>query len=403
MTSPLLLLVAWTLAALPPPAATQCLSRNDHKFLTRDPDLFPLAPFSLGLLKELAPSKGNFVLSPFSVWTALVVAYFGSGGTTELQVQRALQLNGKENALALYKCVEEMYASEATGPNYTFSAASRIYVQEGSPLKACVRGALRKELGNIDFQQPALAAATINAFATRVTRSKTPQLVTSPDLGGARVVLVNAAHFEGVWEAPFPPENTRRESFFASSGRQLQVDMMRQKNLFKLGSSQELGAQVLEMAYRGGTASMFVFLPFGQQDPHQVLLRLNPTTFLTAITSTRAQEVDLSFPKFRIETAIQRELLTALVRMGINDLFKETSDLTTFFAGGGRHRLDWVLHTAALKVDERGSPSAAIAAAPRAPVSTQESVPFRCDRPFVFLVHDNVNRNILFAGVFGQP
>ncbi|ROT62304.1 putative serine proteinase inhibitor [Penaeus vannamei] len=330
------------------------------------------------------------------------------------------------------------------------------------------------------FKRERSTAATINAFATRVTRSKTPQLVTSPDLGGARVVLVNAAHFEGVWEAPFPPENTRRESFFASSGRQLQVDMMRQKNLFKLGSSQELGAQVLEMAYRGGTASMFVFLPLGQQDPHQVLLRLNPTTFLTAITSTRAQEVDLSFPKFRIETAIQRELLTALAvaryavgfikfevvvshfvsflslffppvfpsdffphwllfsrmvalaassscaseialealeftvalgilsfralaRMGINDLFKETSDLTTFFAGGGRHRLDWVLHTAALKVDERGSPSAAIAAAPRAPVSTQESVPFRCDRPFVFLVHDNVNRNILFAGVFGQP
>ncbi|XP_037790873.1 leukocyte elastase inhibitor-like [Penaeus monodon] len=402
MISPLLL-VGWTLAALPAPAASQCLSRNDHKFLTKDPDLFPLAPFSLGLFRELAPPKGNFVLSPFSVWSALVVAYFGTGGNTEVQLRRTLQLNGKENALALYKCVDEIYASEATKPNNTFSAASRIYVQEGSPLKACVRGALKEELDAIDFQQPDLAAATINAFVSRVTRGKIPQAVTSPALGGARVVLVNAAHFEGVWEEPFLPENTRREIFFASRGQQLQVDMMTQRNLFKLGSSQELGARVLEMAYRGGTASMFVFLPLGQQDLNQMLLRLNPTTFLAAITSTRAQEVDLSFPKFRVETVIQRDLLTVLTRMGINDLFKETSDLTTFFAGGGRHRLDWALHTAALKVDERGASSAAIAGASSAPASTQEPVPFRCDRPFAFLVYDNVNRNILFAGVFRLP
>lgn len=95
----------------------------------------------------------------------------------------------------------------------------------------------------------------------------------------------------------------------------------------------------------------------------------------------------------------------ALARTGINDVFTAASDLTTFFEGGGRQRLDWALHAAALQVDERGAGKAeAAAGASHTPASTQQgAVPFRCDRPFVFLVHDNVNRNILFMGVVRQP
>ncbi|XP_042866705.1 leukocyte elastase inhibitor-like [Penaeus japonicus] len=237
MHSPLLPLVASAAALLSLPAAVsaQCLSRNDHKFLTKDPDLFPLAPFGLSLFRELVPPAGNFAVSPFSVWSALVAAYFGSGGNTESELRRALQLNGKENALALYKCVAEMYAPKATNPNYRFTSASRIYAQEGSPLRACVRGALGKELETVDFQQVGAAAAMINAFVSGVTRGKVHELVTSLD-PGARAVLVNAAHFEGVWQEPFLLENTRRESFFAARGRRAEVDMMTQRALFKIGA-----------------------------------------------------------------------------------------------------------------------------------------------------------------------
>lgn len=86
----------------------QCISKNDEMSPPPRPDLGHIAPFSVALFSEILPSKGNFVFSPYSVWTALVLAYFGSGGNTQTQLEQVLQLTNKADTLALYRAVTEL-------------------------------------------------------------------------------------------------------------------------------------------------------------------------------------------------------------------------------------------------------------------------------------------------------
>ncbi|XP_042242705.1 uncharacterized protein LOC121879945 isoform X1 [Homarus americanus] len=89
----------------------QCITTNDTQSPPLHPDLGHILPFSLGLFKELyvpGSATGNFFFSPFSIWNALVLAYFGSAGRTREQLQRVLNLKNPADTLATYKAVDRL-------------------------------------------------------------------------------------------------------------------------------------------------------------------------------------------------------------------------------------------------------------------------------------------------------
>lgn len=102
------LVLVVSLATLFVGVSPQCISTNDEMTPFPRPDLGHITPFSVDLFKEVLPSTGNFFFSPYSVWSALVLAYFGSGGNTQAQLEQVLQLTNKEETLALYKSIDQM-------------------------------------------------------------------------------------------------------------------------------------------------------------------------------------------------------------------------------------------------------------------------------------------------------
>lgn len=72
-------------------------------------------------------------------------------------------------------------------------------------------------------------------------------------------------------------------------------------------------------------------------------------------------------------------------------------------------QIDPALHQAKIKIDEGGSEAAAATAfvVMFASSTTYKYKPhvysFICNRPFMFLIHDKKNREILFAGVYRGP
>ncbi|ROT62953.1 putative serine proteinase inhibitor, partial [Penaeus vannamei] len=400
---------------------SQCISKDDSLIPPPIPYLGHVAPFSVGLLKEVLPASGNFFFSPYSIWTALTLAYFGSNGCTKTQLERVLQLGNREGALALYKSIDQLYRLQENNSNYTINAANRIYVQNGLPLKDCLQTVFSKEMKAVDFRQPPTthnhssnaqqaqaAAEDINSFVSDTTRGKIPQLVSADSVSGAVMVLVNAVYFKGVWDRQFQVENTAPQKFFVTPNSPATVPMMNQEGKFKYGESRELDAQVLEMAYRGGGASMFVLLPRDQgtgRELDQMVQRLTTSTLTTALKNTRAQTVQLKFPKFKFEKKIDETLQQALVRMGVADLFSDQADLTNFKPDGGLRATD-IIHKAVVEVDEEGAEAAAATAVVIAITSVAIPPPplrFTCDRPFLFLIRDNDIDNILFVGAYRQP
>nr|XP_027237480.1 leukocyte elastase inhibitor-like [Penaeus vannamei] len=126
--------------------------------------------------KALPPS-GNFFISPFSVWSALVLAYFGSRGNTKAELEQVLRLTNREDTLALFRALERRYDSQEANQNYTINSANRIYFDQSIPVRECVGKVLDDQVKFTDFNRPDAAAADINAFINAETRGKIPKLI----------------------------------------------------------------------------------------------------------------------------------------------------------------------------------------------------------------------------------
>ncbi|XP_042242678.1 uncharacterized protein LOC121879926 [Homarus americanus] len=388
----------------------QCITTNDTQSPPLHPDLGHILPFSLGLFKELyvpGSATGNFFFSPFSIWNALVLAYFGSAGRTREQLQRVLNLKNPADTLATYKAVDRLYAErQANSSDYVIDLANRIYVDVNLPLRDCVNHVLSEEVQLLNFSQVNEAANKINQFVSETTRSKITQVVTPLDLENAVMAVVNAAYFKGLWLTPFKTSLTSKDKFFTSPNQHTLVDMMNLNDYFKVGISSELGATVLELPYKGEAASMFVLLPDSAATDDNtttpldsMLTRLTPYTLRAALATLTNQEVVIKIPKFEMEKRIKKELKGALQRLGIRDIFSNSADMS-IFDPSRQIILEETIHKAVIEVNEEGSEAAAATVG-----FFIKILPFRiiCNRPFLFFIHDNHTHNILFMGVYRQP
>lgn len=95
--------------------------------------------------------------------------------------------------------------------------------------------------------------------------------------------------------------------------------------------------------------------------------------------------------------------LQILKQMGVGNLFDSTADLSEF-SEKQPIRFDDAVHQAKIEIDEEGS----VAAAATAIFSFRSSRPtepaqFICNHPFMFLIHDQKSKEVLFAGVYRGP
>ena len=90
----------------------QCFTAKDDEFAAASysNDLSGITDFGINLYKRLSPgnSPKNFFFSPYSIWTALALAYFGSSGNTERELRRTLNLPEKLSAMKLWRDLEQL-------------------------------------------------------------------------------------------------------------------------------------------------------------------------------------------------------------------------------------------------------------------------------------------------------
>ncbi|XP_063592567.1 leukocyte elastase inhibitor A-like [Penaeus indicus] len=384
----------------------QCITENDLYVPNTPPNLNSVTPFSTRLFQEVLPSSENFFFSPFSVWMALVLTYFGSKGNTEKQLQTVLAVSDKTEALGTYRSLTCLY-SAPKNEEYTLNTANRIYVNESLPLNECLREALKGDVENINFAQADMAAAAINKYVDLATHGMIPQLVDPSDVTKSEMAFVNAVYFKGFWEHQFMAENTEKGKFFVTPDRHEFVEMMVQAERFRYGESTALNAKVLEMHYRGKSASMYIFLPKDMETGHEVddlVKGITPEILEAAMKDElNTEHVVVQIPKFKSESTLRDSLKMALTRMGVHDLFSPEADLTGFSPAGGLRVTNGV-HKAVIEVNEEGAEAAAATALVSGRSSGLEDVKyFICDRPFFYFIRDNSSENILFMGVYRKP
>jgi serpin B len=363
--------------------------------------------FTTAAYKELAGGDANLILSPFNIATALSMALAGARGQTAEEIQSVLHLHYDPTYdSALGALLADLTKAANTEGNELLTA-NGLWVQKGFAIQPAFENTLANNyhapLTPLDFiAAPEAARSQINAWTEEHTNAKIKNLFPAGSLDDrTRLVLTSAIYFYGKWQDPFVTSRTQPAPFTLPTGGTTQANFMNQTSHF--GYAETPSAQILEMRYSGTGIAFDVVLPktlSGFSDLEKSLTFENLTGWLGNLAT---RNVQVSLPKFRAESEFS--MREALSTMGMPTAFTDKADFSGIDPKGGL-AISAVVHKAFVDVSEQGTEAAAAtglavhATAMRMP---EQTVVFRADHPFVFLIRDTRTGVVFFIGRLMDP
>lgn len=363
--------------------------------------------FALDLYDHLRTGEGNLFFSPYSVSTALALAYAGARENTAKEIADAVHFSLDPNRL------HPAFAELQAGLNKVQEAgeiklhvANSLWPQKGygflPEYLSLAETSYDSHITPVDFtRDKEEVCATINKWVEAKTANRIRNLVQPDALGDPMfLVLVNAIYFKGAWKEEFDPEDTRDDVFYLSPKQSVQASFMRQQEEFRY--AQFASMQIVELPYRGDELSMLILLPARIEGLQQLEESLSTKSLDLWRTRLQCRTVEVFLPKFRIVYGTQ--LTKTLGAMGMKDAFVYG---TANFAGMDG-RPDWlfiggVIHKAFVEVNEEGTEAAVATAVGMLGGLPAKPPEFRADHPFLFLIQDNRTGSILFLGRVVDP
>lgn len=355
---------------------------------------------------KLAAKKpdSNIVVSPYSVSTALSMAYNGAGSKTKTEMQNVLDYTGlsdeavNQQNLSLYKSLMQVNpSSELTVANAMFANKNFEFVKAFMDSNQKYYGA---KLETLDFADLS-TVNKINNWVKDNTKSKIPNILdkVAPD---AILYLVNAVYFKGVWLDEFKKDETQPVDFKLSNGSKKTVEMMNRSAKMSYFAGNNF--QAVMLPYKDKRLQMCIFLPDKKS---------NITAFINSLTSEswsewreqfRKEEGHLGLPRFKVE--YKTELSEVLKAAGMPCAFEDNcADFKKMIEQNAM--ISRVLHKTYLEVNEKGTEAAAATAiemsVTSAPMNPKPPFEMICDRPFVVAIRDEKTNAILFVGAIVDP
>lgn len=373
----------------------------------------------------------NFVLSPYSIESALALAYVGAEGETRREMARVLRLPDDTAPLQagfaeLRRALDEIaeqsqrLASARTAANrptdpIQWHAANRLFGQQGYAFREAFLQTMKEGFAApfqpLDFRlhtEP--SRLTINRWVEEQTRQKIRDLI---PMGGltedTRLVLVNALYLNAPWENPFDKAETTSRPFRTQSSGAVNVPTMQRTGA--MGVATDDGLTVVTLDYLGGGLQCVIILPGEAESVTDAAARLTPAHFArwSRLSETQRREVRLLLPKFKVEGATV-PLGATLRAMGMTTAFDVPRGSANFDRIAPRRPDEYlaiseVFHQTYLALDESGTEAAAATAVVIVVVTSVPPPPLevKVDRPFLFAIQHRASGTCLFLGRISDP
>jgi serpin B len=402
------------------------------------------------LFARLAAEPGNIVLSPYSIGTAMAMAFAGAGGDTAAEMAQVLHLrmdradvdaangalikilNGYDHGAAPPECNPGMTWSgkncegpaaggrcpgamrkegeRCVGAPTRVPASAKLAVAnalmlpgQGEAIAAAYRGLVRDQYAAEVFTGARLE--DVNGWVAKKTEGKIPKILDKLDPNAA-AVLLNAVYFKAHWAATFSKSATRDQPFSLSAAAKVQVQTMRQTGQYAVVARP--GYRALALPYDIDQLAMVVVLPDEVEGLAEVSRRLDGeelAALYAALAAEPTRPVALELPRFK--TSFNANLIPPFEELGMHLAFdRERADFSAM-AARKPLMIGLIAHRAVIDVMEDGTEAAAATAVvmitrsgPRRP---QEPEPFRVDRPFLFSIVNRATGAVLFAGRIMDP
>ena len=362
--------------------------------------------FGFKLFQEVMKEQKdtNIFISPLSVSLALGMTYNGTNGSTREAMKNTLELNGltlqevDESYQHLIKLFSEL------DPDVLFQIANSIWYRQDwtfeeefiqlnkTYFNSVVRG--------LDFDDPH-SVDVINSWVSENTKGRITSIINPPIDPSMVMFLINAIYFKGIWTYQFDKNATREWPFLLPDNSTKTCQMMGIKSEFSYYENDFF--QAVDLPYGQGDYSMIVFLPRWGKNIDSLIANLNPENFDSWLSKFHTDSGKVCLPKFTLEYGIK--LNDALKALGMSVAFDPNqADFTKMHPGGGLF-ISEVKHKTFVEVNEEGTEAAAVTSVGIAMSALPPPLPFEIvvDRPFVFLIKENLSGAILFMGKIVEP
>jgi serpin B len=364
--------------------------------------------FSFKLYDQLLKSRAsdNTFVSPASVMLALAMTYNGANGTTREAMARTLELEGMSLEEVNRAFADLKSALAPDDPKIQLKIANSLWVRNGFVLDPAFIARNKQhysaEIASLDFANPA-AAKTINSWVSKSTEGKIEKIVDQIS-DGAVLFLINAIYFKGQWQFEFKKESTKPDVFKLEGGKQTEVPMMSQSRSFFYFKGKDFQSVVLP--YGAGRVSMYVFLPDEGKGLDQFEKDLTPENWELWMRSYQLNPGDLTMPRFKVEW--ESGLNDALKALGTSEAFDSSrADFSQMAkVKPGNLFISEVKQKSWCEVNEEGTVAAAVTSVGMLTTSVQqprEKFVMKVDRPFFFVIRDNLTGVVLFMGSVRNP
>jgi len=370
--------------------------------------------FSFDIFKKFlndTQNEGNIFTSPYSIFTALAMTYEGAKGTTADEMKKVLNI--EQNNESFHEYMQSLYQYLNTNKTYNISTANALWIKENYPLLKEYKNLILTYYGgnstDMNFSNPEHAAKIINGWIENKTHNLIKNLI-SPgniDPNNTDLILTNAIYFKGSWQIQFDGKNTTEKPFKISKEKSTDVETMRfigTHDQFNYTENQIM--QIVELPYTGNEMSMTILLPKEGYTTQDIIRSMNHVSYKELIDSMNNTELDISLPKFKIETPLYT-LNTYLKELGMPTAFTADADFSGI-NGFGQLCISSVLHKAFIEVNEKGTEAAAATAVVMVTSAypgqnVTQRIVFNADHPFIFLIQHKTTGTILFMGEVTDP
>ena len=394
-----------------------------------DPAVAAQAVNALGLdlLAKGTEANSNALLSPYSIQSAMAMAYAGADGDTRTQMAKVLHYPQDEAALhqsfaALQGTLEQCVIAASKlgivlrgpGDPLVLTMANRLYGQQGyefrQPFLDVVKDNYSAPLETMDFiNNSEKERGKINDWVEKQTHKRICELIPSGGVDrDTRLVLVNGIYMKALWFQPFRSEDTKPRPFHVKDGDSMKVLTMFRNG--EAGYAKRESYQVITIPYSPDDLQLLVLLPDTGDGLPTLEAKLTPE-ILQSCSKLDTRELELYLPKFKLDPPLFK-LGKVLRSLGMTRAFDEPKGTANFDRMALRKpddylRISEVFHKTFLALDESGTEAAAatVASAACADVGGDPPKPIevRVDRPFLFAIQHRPSGACLFMGRVTDP
>jgi serine protease inhibitor len=342
------------------------------------------AKFSTDLLRAFPLFQDNLILSPFSIKKSMGIVALGAQGKTleELSSLLCCKPNEEEPTQLL-----NLYSTE----NPSIQDNTAIFCKNNIEITA-------------DFNTTIENNPNIRLELLSNKKTDCPDF--DIDMNNIQCVIHNAFRFSKRWKNPFDStcsaifhltKNKDTLAIFMSQTSQLQLTELNDECYgFTLPFSNAKDDLDIELS--------MIFLVPHNGDSVNLIKNISGELlidWIQKIESVKPQKIALFLPRFSIQNSLK--LKSVLQTMGMKEAFETNADFSGMVKNS-KFKIDEIIHTTKIDVDEYGVDAKAettILFGSFGLSKKPEKIYVNC--PFLYLIYDKTNRQILFLGQCVNP